>query len=147
MTPGGQSQHWVPGPCCSSPVQKNRYRIVISIETVPNRLLKQSSLIEPYRTTKYQDIMQQTKMPLPLGQRLCIRPLTPPPPSHHVLDCEVYGIRTNAPMHAITIAATMCGLYIGATHIKCVLLRQFVLLELEVTRQPNIRLANHSSHS
>ena len=45
----------------------------------------------------------------------------------------------------------MCGLYIGATHIKCVLLKdigtQFVLLELEVTRQPNIRLANHSLHS
>ena len=30
MTPDGQSQHWVPGPCCSSPVQKNRYRIVMS---------------------------------------------------------------------------------------------------------------------
>ena len=90
---------------------------LISIETVPNRLLKQSSLIEPCRTTKYQDIMQQTKMPLPLGQRLCIRPLTP---SHHLLDCEVYGIRTNAPMHAITIAAhNVWFVYRCYTYIVC----------------------------
>ena len=118
MTPDGQSQHWVPGPCCSSPVQKNRYRIVISIETVPNRLLKQSSLIEP-RTTKYQNIMQQTKMPLPLGQRH--QATHPPPIMNLIVKFMASGLML--PCMPSPSLHTMCGLYIGATHIKCVLLR------------------------
>ena len=55
-------------------------------------------------------------------------------------------------MHAITIAAhNVWFVYRCYTYKVCAFKKdigtQFVLLELEVTRQPNIRLANHSLHS
>ena len=90
--------------CCFSPVQNQIQecpRVIfrlISIETVPNRLLTQLLILNPRK--KVPGLYASDVNASTTNQRFCMRPKAHSTPSHHVhvLDCKVYGIRHKRPM-------------------------------------------------